>query len=118
MNPRLLTLRGLPSNPGDIDDLKECIVGNCQIKLSAPMIERFRKEIDWAAPDYQLKVTNLFKEMLVAYIKDYRARGEAALIEYNDKRDSISLANEQRALSSAAKVTSIVFLPIQNQVYK
>src|SRR6185503_6448679 len=49
----------------------------------------------------QLRVTNLFKDMLLAYIKDYRSRGEAALIEYNDKRDSISVASEQRALSSA-----------------
>jgi hypothetical protein len=39
--------------------------------------------------------------MLVAYIKDYRARGEAGLIEYNDKPDSINLAAEHRALTSA-----------------
>jgi len=101
-SPALADLNGLTLEPGDIDDLKECIVGDCDIKLSAPMIERFRKEIDWAAPDYQLRVTNLFKEMLVAYIKDYRARGEAALIEYNDKPDSINLASEHRALTSAA----------------
>jgi len=100
--PSLADLEGLTLETGDIDDLKECVVGDCKVKLSAPMIERFRREIDWAAPDYQLKVTNLFKEMLLAYIKDYRARGEAALIEYNDKRDSISVAAEQRALSSAA----------------
>jgi len=101
-NPVLADLEGLTLESEDIDDLKECVVGDCQIKLSAPMIERFRKEIDWAAPDYQLKVTNLFKQMLLAYIKDYRTRGEAALIQYNDKRDSISLAAEQRALNSAA----------------
>jgi hypothetical protein len=39
--------------------------------------------------------------MLLAYVKDYRARGEAALIEYNDKRDEISVAAESRALNSA-----------------
>ena len=99
--PTLADLDGLTLDPDDIDDLKDCVVGDCQIKLSAPMIERFQKEIDWTAPDYQLKVTNLFKEMLVAYVKDYRARGEAALIEYNDKSDSVSLAAEQRALTSA-----------------
>lgn len=99
--PALADLEGLSLEPNDIEDLKECVAGDCQIKLSAPMIERFRKEIDWAAPDYQLKVTNLFKEMLVAYIKDYRTRGKAALIEYNDKRDRVSLATEQRALDSA-----------------
>ena len=100
--PALADLDGLTLDPEDIDDLKECVVGDCQIKLSAPMIERFQKEIDWTAPDYQTRVTNLFKEMMVAYVKDYRARGETALIEYSDKSDSISVATEQRALTSAA----------------
>jgi len=99
--PALADLAGLSLEPRDIEDLKECVVGDCQVKLSAPMIERFRNEIDWAAPDYQGRVTNLFKEILVAYVKDYQARGEAALIEYSDKRDRVSLATEQRALSSA-----------------
>ncbi|HKG59259.1 MAG TPA: hypothetical protein VKB05_05720 [Pyrinomonadaceae bacterium] len=99
--PALADLEGLSLETRDIEDLKECVVGNCQVKLSAPMIERFRNEIDWTAPDYQARVANLFKEMLVAYLKDYRTRGEAALIEYNDKRDSVSLATEQRELSSA-----------------
>ena len=100
--PALTDLAGLTLETKDIDDLKECVVGDCQIKLSASMIERFRKEVDWAAPDYQLKATSLFKQMLLAYIKDYRTRGETALIEYNDKRDRISVAAEQRSLNSAA----------------
>jgi hypothetical protein len=104
--PTLADLEALTLETDDIDDLKECVVGNCQIKLSAAMIERFRKEINWAAPDYQLKVTNLFKDMLLAYIRDYRARGEAALIKYHDKSDSISLAAEHRALTSAAGYVS------------
>ncbi len=72
------------------------------MKLSAQMIERFRKEIDWNAPDYAVQATNLFRQMLVDYVRDYRTRGDAALIEYNDKRDSVSLAAEQRALASAS----------------
>lgn len=99
--PALADLEGLSLEAKDIDDLKDCVAGDCQVKLSAPMIERFRNEIDWTAPDYQVRVTNLFKEMLVAYVKDYHARGEAALIEYSDKRDRVSLADEQRELSSA-----------------
>src|ERR1044072_919421 len=99
--PVLADIASLSLEPRDIEDLKECVAGDCQVKLSAPMIARFRNEIDWTAPDYQLRATNLFKEMLVAYIKDYRARGEAALIEYSDKADRVRLANEQRELSSA-----------------
>ena len=100
--PALADLQSLTIEPGDIEDLKECAVGDCQIKLSATMIERFRKEIDWESPDHQVAVTNLFKQMLLDYVRDYRARGDAALIEYNDKRNEVSLANEHRALTSAS----------------
>jgi len=100
--PSLNDLASLTLDARDIEDLKDCLVGDCQIKLSAAMIERFRKEIDWTTPDYQLAVTNLFKQMLTDYVRDYRARGEAALIEYNDKPDEVSLADEQRTLNSAS----------------
>lgn len=100
--PALADLQELTIDPRDIDDLKQCVVGDCEVKLSASMIERFRKEIDWESPDYQLKVTNLFKQILLDYVRDYVTRGEAALIEYNDKRDQVSLANGQRALAAAS----------------
>lgn len=99
--PSLADLETLTLEARDIEDLKECVVGECQIKLSAAMIERFRREINWDAADCPVKVTNLFKQMLSEYVKDYRSRGEAALIEYNDKRDQVSLAAEQRALDTA-----------------
>jgi hypothetical protein len=99
--PALTDLENLTIEPDDIEDLKECMAGDCQVKLSAAMIERFRKEIDWQSTDYQLKATNLFKQMLLDYVRDYRTRGDAALIEYNDKRNEISLAAEERALAGA-----------------
>ena len=100
--PALADLQNLTLEARDIEDLKECVAGECQVKLSAPMIERFRKEIDWNASDYQLQATNLFKQMLVDYVRDYRTRGDAALMQYNDKRHEVSLAAEQRALATAS----------------
>lgn len=101
VQPSLTDLQTLTLEPQDIEDLKDCVVGECQIKLSAAMIERFRKEIDWDAADYAVRVTNLFRQMMFEYVNDYRARGEAALIDYNDKRDEVSLGDEQRALDAA-----------------
>lgn len=100
--PALRDLESLTLETGDIEDLKDCTVGDCDVKLSAAMIERFRKEIDWNAPDYALKVTSLFKQMLSEYVSNYRTRGEAALIQYNDKQNQIDLATEQRALSGSS----------------
>ena len=102
LQPALADLDALTLEAEDIEDLKDCVIGDCQVKLSAAMIERFRKEIDWNATDYAVRVTNLFKQMLSEYVRDYRTRGEAALIQYNDKRDEIDLAAEQRALSGAS----------------
>ena len=100
--PALADLESLTLEAGDIEDLKDCVVGDCDVKLSAAMIERFRKEIDWNAPDYAIKVTNLFKQILSEYVSNYRTRGEAALIQYNDKQNEIDLAAEQRALSGSS----------------
>ena len=52
-------------------------MGDCDLKLSAQMIQRFAREVNWQAPDYAQQATQLFKSILVDYVKDYRARGEA-----------------------------------------
>jgi len=114
--PSLNDLASLTLESGDIEDLKDCVVGNCQVKLSASMIERFRKEIDWTAPNYQLAVNNLFKQMLFEYVRDYRTRGDAALIEYNDKRDEVSLAAEQRALNDASSYINDLFTQTKSEL--
>jgi len=100
--PAVADLQQLTIEAADIEDLKQCVAGDCQIKLSAKMIERLRREVDWQASDYQTQATQLLKTMLVEYVRDYRAHGPAALIEYNDKRDGVRVADEQRALGSAS----------------
>jgi hypothetical protein len=100
--PALADIESLTLETRDIEDLKECVVGDCQVKLPATAIERFRKEIDWDAPDYHAKATSLFKQMLFNYVRDYRTRGDAALMQYNDKRNEVSLAAEHHELAAAS----------------
>lgn len=100
--PALADLQNLTLEAKDIEDLKECAVGDCQIKLSAAMIERFAKEVNWQAPDYAQQATQLFRTMLFEYVTDYRARGDAALIKYGDKSNEVRLAEAHRALTAAA----------------
>jgi hypothetical protein len=100
--PAVADLQQLTIESSDIDDLKQCVAGDCQIKLSAKMIDRFRREVNWETADYKAQATQLLKTILVDYVRDYLARGPAALIEYNDKRDGVRLADEQQALGSAS----------------
>ena len=107
--PALADLQNLTLEAKDIEDLKECAVGDCQIKLSAAMIERFAKEVNWQAPDYALQATQLFRTMLFEYVTDYRTRGDAALINYGDKSNEVRLAEEHVALTKASGYLNDVF---------
>lgn len=114
LSPR--DLQNLTIEAKDIEDLKECVVGDCQIKLSAPMIERFRNEIDWQASDYSIHATNLYKQILLDYVRDYRARGEQALIAYNDKRNEIALAAEQSTLDNTSSYINNILAEQQSEL--
>lgn len=100
--PDVADLQQLTVEQTDIEDLKQCAVGHCNIKLSAKMIERIRREVNWNAPDYQTQAVQLLKSMLAEYVRDYVARGPAALIRYHDKRDEVRVADEQQALHAAS----------------
>src|ERR1051325_10667529 len=100
--PTIDDLQSLTLEPRDIDDLKTCVAGDCKVKLSAQMMQRFQNEIDWTAPNYHSQVTLLFKNILLDYVREYLRQGDAALIEYNDKSKGISLANETQALIDAS----------------
>ncbi len=97
-SPSVADLENLTLEAKDVEDLKNCVVGNCELKLSAAMIERFGREVNWQATDYAQQATQLYKTMLLEYVNDYRERGDAALIAYNDKQNEIRVAEEHEAI--------------------
>jgi len=98
--PSLKDVETLILEDQDIEDLRECVVGECEVKVSASMIRRFQDEVDWTKADYRLQATRLFRQMLVEYVRDYLSRGDVALIEYHDQQQSIRLQDEQDSLLS------------------
>jgi hypothetical protein len=114
--PTPADLQALTFEDRDIDDLKECAVGNCKLKLSAMMIERLHNEVDWAAPDFRIQATRLLKSMLLEYVRDYLERGDVALIQYNDKPEEVRLAEEQHALVPASRYLDNVLPDFSRQL--
>lgn len=96
--PVLQDLGSVKIEDRDIEDIKKCVVGDCNVKLSAAMIKRLHAEVDWDAADYKLQAANVFRQMLVDYARDYLARGDAALVEYVDQKKPVRLAEEYRIL--------------------
>jgi hypothetical protein len=99
--PSIDDLSTLTMEREDIEDLKSCVVGNCELKLSAEMIDQFQKTVEWQSSDYATQATDLYKRMLLDYVRDYLTRGDEALIEYADKSRTVSVLQGQRALLSS-----------------
>jgi hypothetical protein len=68
----------------DVSDLKECQPGKCDWKLPATEMQRIRQDIDWSAADPAAQVNAWVQRRMVAYVTDYRARGDSALVVYDD----------------------------------
>lgn len=97
--PVIEDLQALTLEKHDIEDLKRCTVADCNLKMSATMIERLHKEVDWNNPEYPVQATLIFRQMMLDYVKDYLARGSDALMQYSD---GVNLADEQRSLLEAS----------------
>ena len=82
----------------DVEALKKCQVGKCDVKLPASAIERFLADVDWSANDYSRQVHALFAELSVGYVQAYMSEGSSALATYNDKSEPLSVAEGFRRL--------------------
>jgi hypothetical protein len=100
--PRIEDLAGLTVDAVDIAAIKGCRVKSCDLKMSAAFIERFRKEVNWAAPNHPEQVTQLVRVMLLEIVQSYLKSGNAALATYEDKSFALGLSAEVRALLKPA----------------
>jgi len=72
-------------SPSDANDMKDCKPGDCIVKLPATDMQRIHTEMNWSAPDLVAQLSAYGRRRLIEYITDYRARGDSALVIYDDK---------------------------------
>jgi hypothetical protein len=94
----LADVRELTFDRSEVDQLKSCRPGNCDIRLGGVTIEKLRSTIDWKAADYVERTNDFVRKAAVDYITAYRARGDAALVTYDDRAQPISLKDQWRGL--------------------
>jgi hypothetical protein len=82
----------------DVQDLKSCKLGDCELKLSAEALARVKKEVDWTRPDAKAQLERLVRMMAVDYVNEYRKGGNSALAVYRDGAHPTFVANEFREL--------------------
>lgn len=100
--PRFEDLAGLTVSPEDVDALRECKPRDCKLKLTADMLDRFRRELDWSRPNARVSAATLFKQLLVERATMYLAGGAKTLGTYIDKANSTAIAEELADLLNAS----------------
>jgi hypothetical protein len=112
--PQLSDLQGFTLEKQDIDELKSCKVGHCEVQLPTEAMDGFKQSIDWSAPDVADKVNLLARQMALQALIDYMHRGNAALGVYRDKKHPAAVAETFEALITRLDALP-VYLPELNE---
>jgi hypothetical protein len=67
-------------------DLRDCKVGDCDIRLPADVIARFQHEIDWRSPDADVQAARLFKHVLFDEVTAYVSGSGRRILQYDDDK--------------------------------
>jgi hypothetical protein len=95
--PRLEDLGALTLSKQDVD-LRNCRVGDCDIRLPAAAIDRFHKEIDWKARDADARAAALFKQVLLDHVLAPLSGGRGRILSYDDEKRPVRPGEDFAAL--------------------
>jgi hypothetical protein len=98
-------LQGLDVTPDDLKELRACRPNDCNFKLPATDMDRLRTTVNWSAPDARSRVAAYARQRMVEYVTDYRKRGNAAMLVYDDR----GTTHSSDALASMLRDSSYVF---------
>ena len=105
--PQLSDLDGFALEHQDIEELKNCRVGHCEVQLPTEAIEELKRSIDWSAPDVGDRVNQLARPMALQALLDYMHGGNTALGVYRDKSHPAAVAE-----TFASLITRLSALPV------
>jgi hypothetical protein len=91
--PSLEDVQPLIVETRDLEDLRKCRIGDCDIKLDARTIASAR-QVDWSGTDSGAEASQAIKLALVAQAKDYLAHGADGMPVYRDNDPAESTAAE------------------------
>jgi|SRR6202050_3289782 len=108
--PRLSDLDGFTLETEDVQQLKACKPGHCEVQLPSDAMEALQRSVDWSAPDVSNQVNLLAKQMILEALSRYQEGGNTALGTYRDKNHPANVADTFQSLLSRLKALP-VYLP-------
>jgi len=101
--PQASDLKGFSFDSDDIESLKKCKPGDCQIQMPSSSIEELQRSIDWSAADVDQQVNQLLQKTVLQRLLTYQREGNKALGVYNDKRDPTEVPQQFAYMLTYAK---------------
>jgi hypothetical protein len=92
--PQLSDLKGFELDSQDIEDLKQCNPGNCDLQIPASTIKDVQQSINWSNPDAEQQVNLMAQKRAFQHLLAYQEKGNQALGVYNDKHDPIEVPEQ------------------------
>jgi hypothetical protein len=69
----------------DLDALKSCTPGHCDVKMPARRMDEFRQNVQWSSRDASSQVAAIVRQRMADYVEAYRRGGTSAMVEYADQ---------------------------------
>lgn len=84
--PSVSDLAGLGFDRKELEKLRECRVGDCELRFPADAIERLHRDVDWSSPERAEQAAGVIRSALASYASSYLTEGNRALPVYRDGR--------------------------------
>lgn len=91
--PDLADLDRMDLPPQDVDAIRRCRPGDCDVKLTTAEIARLRALADAAGPDGAPQIQQAFREVVLERVRRYLADGLDGLAPYADKPEGVRTAD-------------------------
>jgi hypothetical protein len=102
--PQFADLNGFTFDGDDINSLKTCTPGDCQIQMPESSMEDIRQSIDWSAPNVAEQVNQLAQQTALERLNAYQQNGNIALGTYDDKQHPADVAGRFQNILSHSRV--------------
>ena len=98
--PRLSDLDELELLESDLNDLRNCRPGDCELQLSEQAMTRFHLGVEWENADAPAQATRIYREMVFDVLRTYRVEGVDTLGTYADRNPATPISEEVHGLAN------------------
>ena len=78
--PGLSDVRELTIDEQEVEDIRNCVPGKCEIQMPADRMAEFQRRVDWSAPDAGDQVNRLTRQMVLEGINRHQRGGLEAIL--------------------------------------